>query len=445
MKKGLKLFGFFILSFVFLSTLEAKAISYGIDTTDCQIVGTNETCKVKIKVDSGTLKINKFKFSATFYNIKYSSFVNSPNWTITKNTGSTSSRQIEMIASNPIEIKEGTEYVIGSFTATDARIGCAIYPSPETELLKCYKEIVNNNTFYYDSTGKQVSQYKYRLECEKFICEEVYNDNNEKEYFDKNGNKVTKLQYDEDCLGKKYCKIENGEYFGKDGNKTTKLQYERDCLKHYCETITDGTTTIYYNSEGNEVSVESYYNDPKCMNPCSKVNGRFFDKDGKLTDELTYIKQCTKNKCTVLSDGTYYGKDGNVTTKEDYYKQCFSCVNTDDKYYDENGKEITAEEYDIKCNKHKCEIVGNTFFNKNGNIVDETTYNIECKTHKCEIVGNTFFDKNGKIVSENEYNKLCKTPENAGTGNILPIIYFVTAILFAGTVLYLSKKNNKFI
>ena len=43
---------------------------------------------------------------------------------------------------------------------------------------------------------------------------------------------------------------------------------------------------------------------------CGVSNGIFYDKDGKETDELTYVKQCLKPECKILSDGTFLGTNG---------------------------------------------------------------------------------------------------------------------------------------
>ena len=54
---------------------------------------------------------------------------------------------------------------------------------------------------------------------------------------------------------------------------------------------------------------------------CEYTNGKYYDKDGKITDKTTYSLQCEKHTCEKVGD-TYFGKDGKVTTEEGYNQQC---------------------------------------------------------------------------------------------------------------------------
>lgn len=445
MKKILNLFVIAIITFISVIFIDAKAASYSFDPNDCTITGTTETCKLKLIVEEGTLTINELDLTVYFTNITYSSFYPANGWLVQKNVpNATNAANRDMILYTSKTSYGVGEYTLGTITATNALYGCYISVVPNFVRNTCKKVTIGETTLYYGLDGKATTEYQYTTQCENLSCKALIDDNGSKVYYDKDGNIVDERVYNEQCLGKIYCKPDEttGKYYDNNGNEITYLQFEKLCRKHSCEILTDGNTTIYFGSNGNEVSEEEYYNDPSCHTPCDIVNGIYYDKNGRKTTKLEYTKQCLKNSCIELEDGTYYDKDGNQTTKEEYLKQCFSCVKTGDKYYDTDGKEITAEEYDIKCNTHKCEKINDTYFNNEGKIVDEETYDLACNTHKCEKVNNTYFDYNGKIVNEEEYNKSCGI-DNPDTGNVLPIFYFIIGIGIASIAFYISKKYKK--
>lgn len=442
MKKFLLLITLIAVLFI-NSEVKAVTTSFSI-SEDSNSSSVSKTYVVKMTVEDGTKTVNKLYLTFDFYNVTYKSFTPADGWVVSSNTqdsSDTSKRNIILYSTKTTSFSEGT-YTIGSIETINPLYGCTVSISPYAEKKLCSIATINDTKIYYDLKGNITTEYKYMLECDKLQCRKLTDDNGNVVYYDSTGNKTDETTYLEQCEGKKFCKEENGKYYGKDGNETTYLQYQKDCKKHQCEIITDGTTKVYYDSNGSEVTEEKYYNDPNCQTPCGIINDIYFDKNGKITTKLEYTKQCLVNKCTVLSDGTYYGNDGNVTTKENYLKQCFSCLKDNDKYYGKDGNEITAEEYDLQCNIHKCEIVQNKYFDNNGNMVDEKTYNLVCKEHKCEEIDGKYFDDKGKIVSKDEFTKSCGV-ENPQTGNVLPIITIILGTCVGGALLYISQKNKK--
>ena len=75
------------------------------------------------------------------------------------------------------------------------------------------------------------------------------------------------------------------------------------------------------------------------------------------------------------------------------------------KYYDKNGKVTDENGYNLQCKTHTCEKVGDTYFGKDGKVTDENGYNLQCKTHTCEKINDKFFGKDGNEVTESDYNK----------------------------------------
>ncbi len=112
---------------------------------------------------------------------------------------------------------------------------------------------------------------------------------------------------------KRICEFTNGKYYDKNGKVTDKTTYEKQCKKS-----------------------------------CEFDNGNYYDKNGNITDEATYKEQC-KNICK-FTDGIYYDKNGNVTDKTTYEKQCNkSCTFTDNKYYGNDGREVDAATFNAEC------------------------------------------------------------------------------------------------
>ena len=176
------------------------------------------------------------------------------------------------------------------------------------------------------------------------------------------------------------CTIYNGSYYDKEGNITTELEYEKECKKHTCEILSDGTK---------------------------------YGKDGKIVTDIEYEKECKKHTCEVLSDGTKYGKDGKVVTDIEYEKECkkHTCeVLSDGTKYGKDGKVVTDIEYEKECKKHTCEVLSDgTKYGKDGKVVTDAEYEKECKEHTCEVLSDgTKYGKDGKVVTDIEYEKECK-------------------------------------
>ena len=174
---------------------------------------------------------------------------------------------------------------------------------------------------------------------------------------------------------KRTCEIFNGKYYDRNGNVTDKTTYSIQCEKHTCE----------------------------------KVGNKYFGRDGKETDKTTYSIQCEKHTCEVVGN-KYFGSDGKETDKTTYSIQCekHSCEKIGDKIFGKNGNIVTEEEYDLECNKHTCEKIGNKYFGKESYEVDEVTYQKECFTNTCKKVGNTYFGSDGSEVSYADFTIQCE-------------------------------------
>ena len=111
------------------------------------------------------------------------------------------------------------------------------------------------------------------------------------------------------------------------------------------------------------------------------------------------------------------------------------------KYYDKNGKVTDENGYNLQCKTHTCEKVGNTYFGKDGKITDENGYNLQCKTHTCEIVGNKYFDEDGNETDANTYKQHCEMViEVPNTGSSDNLVFTVLGIItITGVVLMIKK------
>ena len=111
------------------------------------------------------------------------------------------------------------------------------------------------------------------------------------------------------------------------------------------------------------------------------------------------------------------------------------------KYYDKDGKVTDENGYNLQCKTHTCEKVGDTYFGKDGKVTDENGYNLQCKTHTCEIVGNKYFDKDGNETDANTYKQQCEMViEVPNTGSSDNLVFTVLGIItITGVVLMIKK------
>lgn len=186
----------------------------------------------------------------------------------------------------------------------------------------------------------------------------------------------------------------------------TKLSYERYSGGKWQDLIILVKTPITVNLEANGKVTP-------VVHKCEYKYGKYYDKDGKVTDENGYNLQCKTHTCEKVGD-TYFGKDDKVT--------------------DENG-------YNLQCKTHTCEKINDKFFGKDGNEVTEDEYNLQCKTHTCEIVGNKYFDKDGNETDANTYKQQCEMViEVPNTGSSDNLVFTVLGIItITGVVLMIKK------
>ena len=138
-----------------------------------------------------------------------------------------------------------------------------------------------HNGKYYDKSGKETTEIKYKQQCETNICKKVGD-----KYFGKDGKETTEIKYKQQCETN-ICKKVGDKYFGKDGKETTEIKY-----KQQCET-----------------------------NICKKVGDKYFGQDGKETTQIQYQQQCETNICKKVGD-KYFGKDGLEVSYDAYKTQC---------------------------------------------------------------------------------------------------------------------------
>ena len=209
------------------------------------------------------------------------------------------------------------------------------------------------------------------------------------------------------------CEYKYGKYYDKNGKVTDKTTYSIQCEPHTCEKV--GNT--YFGKDG-KVTDENGYNLQCKTHTCEKVGNTYFGKDGKVTDENGYNLQCKTHTCEKVGD-TYFGKDGKVTDEDGYNLQCktHTCEKVGNTYFGKDGKVTDENGYNLQCKTHTCEKVGDTYFDKDGKVTDEDGYNLQCKTHTCEKVNDKFFGKDGNEVTEDEYNLQCKTHTCEIVGN----------------------------
>ena len=149
------------------------------------------------------------------------------------------------------------------------------------------------------------------------------------------------------------------------------------------------------------------------VHKCEYKYGKYYDKNGKVTDENGYNLQCKTHTCEKIND-KFFGKDGN---------------------------EVTESDYNLQCKTHTCEKVGDTYFGKDGKVTDEDGYNLQCKTHTCEIVGNKYFDEDGNETDANTYKQQCEMViEVPNTGSSDNLVFTVLGIItITGVVLMIKK------
>ncbi len=215
----------------------------------------------------------------------------------------------------------------------------------------------------------------------------------------------------------------------------TKLSYERYSGGKWQDLIILVKTPITVNLEANGKVTP-------VVHKCEYKYGKYYDKNGKVTDENGYNLQCKTHTCEKVGD-TYFGKDGKVTDENGYNLQCktHTCEKINDKFFGKDGNEVTESDYNLQCKTHTCEEINNKFFDKKGNEVTEDEYNLQCKTHTCEIVGNKYFDEDGNETDETTYKQQCEMViEVPNTGSSDNLVFTVLGIItITGVVLMIKK------
>ena len=184
---------------------------------------------------------------------------------------------------------------------------------------------------------------------------------------------------------------------------------------------TNWVDTTNYESETFQIPIYAYTNDVLKIEPCTTVDGKYYDKDGKSVSIDEYNESCKLIKCTYKNE-KYYDSLGNVTTKEEYKNECkkdnLICAYDNFLYYDKLGNVVEKSEYDKSCNDKPSNDNNSTIVvipnNNNNNKNDLTSTDIIIPSSSNEI-------------------------ENPQTGAFLPII--LLPLLLIG--LYLLKKSFK--
>lgn len=103
------------------------------------------------------------------------------------------------------------------------------------------------------------------------------------------------------------------------------------------------TKKYYENSKtsnnNNNTNKQTRYKTDR-IHKCEYYNKNYYDKNGKITDKITYIIQCEKNlhRCEYISEkytikngnqtqtttySFYFGKNGNIVNKAIYQNECY--------------------------------------------------------------------------------------------------------------------------
>ena len=190
------------------------------------------------------------------------------------------------------------------------------------------------------------------------------------------------------------------------------------------------------------VNIAASGNVTPVVHKCEYKYGKYYDKNGNVTDKTTYSIQCEPHTCEKVGN-TYFGKDGKVTDEDGYNLQCktHTCEKVGDTYFGKDGKVTDEDGYNLQCKTHTCEKVNDKFFGKDGNEVTESDYNLQCKTHTCEIVGNKYFDEDGNETDANTYKQQCEMViEVPNTGSSDNLVFTVLGIItITGVVLMIKK------
>ena len=238
---------------------------------------------------------------------------------------------------------------------------------------------------------------------------------------------------------KRSCDEVNGKYYDKNGKVVDKDTYTIECLKPTCTKVGDK----YLGKNGTVVTYDEYL--VQCNQPCTPVGDKYIGKDGKLVTKEEYVIQCEKPICKPVGD-KYLGKNGTEVTYEEYLVQCYQpCTPVGDKYIGKDGKLVTKEEYVIQCEKPTCTPVGDKYLGKNGTEVDYETYIIQCKNPSCDIIDNMYFGKNGTRVTAEEYKKQCTTipVPDTGTSMLSELLYLIIGSIVLGTSMgVITYKKN---
>lgn len=116
---------------------------------------------------------------------------------------------------------------------------------------------------------------------------------------------------------------------------------------------------------------------------CKVVNGKYYDKNGNVTNEVNYIISCQAPICKQVN-GYYFGKNGNNVSKATFDSECGSqivkCEYKNGNYYDKNGNITSEVNYIISCQAPICKQVNGYYFGIRGNNVSKATFDSECST-----------------------------------------------------------------
>ena len=468
MKKIFQIFAILCLFFVYMNRVHAAIYASGDECQSRLLDGTQatQTCPIEFTVTGSSSKTFRVTIDITLValnNPSYHATVTDSNWKLVKQEGNTFVFETTL-SSLPV----GT-YKIGDITvtgATDNPNTCGgTYHMSFTPKCGSFKD--GNNYIYYGSDGEETDQVTYLKQCFEHNCD-VINVDNTQIYFNHEGEEITREQYAIYCNYHRSCGVQTDPvlnkkvYFNSSGDQTDFLTYITQCKNPSCNVYVDSNTNIsyYYNSSGVKVTEAAYHEDCDEKPKCAIKDNKYYDNDGKETDELTYKRTCLIHNCdTIVSGSTtyYYDKNGNETDSYTYQRQCklHNCDKVVDSnsnityYYDKNGNEVSENQYSIQCETHTCEEVYDNSLNKYqyfgsaGSIVEPNSYYLQCKEHLCKsykdvntgmvyyynnlgesvtkqqfedtcgekpscgIVSNKYYDADGKEVDEVTYKKQC--------------------------------------
>lgn len=239
---------------------------------------------------------------------------------------------------------------------------------------------------------------------------------------------------------KRSCEQVNGKYYNKEGKVVDKNTYIIECDKPSCSKVGDK----YLGIDGSVITYDEYVT--QCLKPtCEQVGEKYYGPSGKVITYEEFVIQCKKPTCSRVGD-KYLGKDGTEVSHDEYLLQCNQpCTPLPDgRYIGKEGKFVTHDEYIIQCEKPTCKKVGDKYLGKDGTEVSYEEYIVQCQSPICKVVDGMYFGTNGTRVTEAEYKAQCAVPvPDTASSMLTELLYLIIGSVILGTSIgIITYKRN---